>query len=392
MKISFNLKDRAAEVSAVRLIITHKGKVYRKYTGISVKTRQWKRTKRDGQMPTNPKDAEKLKGIRLALESRLDEYSRENDILLAIDEVLSDKSDHYTPVASVEKSRPPFWEYFREWSGRDCPSRRQRMCTCHNIAGMMGTSDDWEDVDEAYYVRLVQKMNEREYSRNYQGAIISKLRAVMSEGRRLKYHRNDDFRQFKKTVEQPDTVYLTEEEVERLWNIDLKDDMEQRVRDLFLIGVYTAARFSDYSRLSEKNISGGYITFTQRKTADSVMIPLSPKVAAILRRNGGHAPEVSQAVFNREIKAVCLKAGISGKVQVTRSRGTRHETSVEPKWKLVSSHTARRTGATLLHKTGISVQSLMLITGHRSIQSLMHYLRLTKEENARNLKDNPFFK
>ena len=392
MKINFNLKDRAAEVSAVRLIITHKGRVYRKYTGISVKTRQWKRTKRDGQMPTNPRDAEKLKEIRLALESRLDEYSGENDILRAIDDVLSDKSAHYTPLASVERSRPSFWEYFREWGGRDCPGIRQRARTCRLIAETMGTSDDWEDVDEAYYLRLVQRMNERGYSRNYQGSIIARLKTVMSEGYRMKYHRNDDFRRFKKTAEQPETVYLTEDEVERLWRLELQDSTECRVRDLFLIGVFTVARFSDYSRLSEKNISGGYITFTQRKTADSVMIPLSPKVAAILRRNGGRAPEVGQNLFNREIKVVCMKAGIGGRVQVTRSRGTRHETSMVPKWKMVSSHTARRTGATLLHKTGIPVQSLMLITGHRSIQSLMHYLRLTKEENARNLKDNPFFK
>lgn len=392
MKICFNLKNQSAEVSAVRLIITHKGKVYRKYTGISVKTKQWKKTKRDGQWPTNPKDSEKLKEIKSALELRLDEYSREPEILLAVDEVLSGKSAYYTPTDASVKSRPSFWEYFKEWGGREGPSKRQRQCTCRQIADMMGTSSDWEEVNEAYYFRLLQKMNERGYSKNYQGAIVSKLKAVMSEGHKLKYHNNAEYRQFKKFTEQPDTVYLTEEEVESLWNLELKDDMERRVRDLFLIGVYTAARFSDYSRLSEKNISNGFITFTQRKTADSVIIPLAPRVAAILKRNGGRAPELNQVVFNREIKAVCLKAGINEEVQVTRSKGTKHITETVPKWKLVSSHTARRTGATLLHKTGIPVQSLMLITGHRSIQSLMHYLRLTKEENARQLKDNPFFK
>jgi len=376
----------------VRLIITHKGKVYRKYTGISVKTKQWKKTKRDGQWPTNPKDSEKLKEIKSALELRLDEYSREPEILLAVDEVLSGKITSYHPVEGEAKKRPAFWEYFREWGDKEGPSKRQRQCTCRQIADMMGTSSDWEEVNEAYYFQLLQKMNERGYSKNYQGAIISKLKSVLSEGHKLKYHSNEDFHRFKRTAEQPDTVYLTEEEVESLWNLELKDEMERRVRDLFLIGVYTAARFSDYSRLSEKNISKGYITFTQRKTADSVIIPLAPRVAAILKRNGGRAPELNQIVFNRELKAVCLKARINSPVQVTRSKGTKHITETVPKWKLVSSHTARRTGATLLHKTGIPVQSLMLITGHRSIQSLMHYLRLTKEENARQLKDNPFFK
>ncbi len=392
MKVSFNLKDQNAEVSAVRLIITHKGKVYRKYTGFSVKTKQWKKTKKDGQWPTNPKDSERLKEIKLALEERLNEYSSEAEILLAIDQVLTSKSNYYKPIDAAVKKRPTFWEYFKEWSEREGPSKRQRTCTYRQLAEIMGTADDWEALDESYYLRLMQRMNDKGYSKNYQGAIISKLKSVLSEGYKMKLHRSEEYHKFRRYTEQPDTVYLTEDEVDRLWKLDLKDDMERRVRDLFLIGVYTAARFSDYSRLSEKNISKGYITFTQQKTSDSVIIPLAPRVAAILKRNGGCAPKLNQIVFNREIKVVCLKAGINGKTQVTRSKGARHVTTTVPKWKLVSSHTARRTGATLLHKTGIPVQSLMLITGHRSIQSLMHYLRLTKEENAYQLKNNPFFK
>lgn len=391
MNISFNLKDQKAEVSAVRLIITHKGKVYRKYTGISVKTKQWRKSKRDGQWPTNPDDSDKLKRIKLALESRLNEYSTEPEILLTIDDVLSQKSSYYTPIAATEK-RPSFWEYFDSWSQKDVPAKRQRRNAYTLIGDVMGRATDWEGVNEAYYFRLVQQMNERKYSKNYQGSIISKLRTVMSEGYKLKYHHNEAFQNFKKFVEQPDTVYLTTAEVDKLWHLDLQDEMEKKVRDLFLIGVYTAARFSDYSKLSKDNISKGFITFNQQKTADSVVIPLSPRVAEILKRNGGHAPEVNQVVFNREIKTVCMKAKINDKVQVTRSKGARHETTTEPKWKLVSSHTARRTGATLLYKSGVPSRQVMLITGHKSEQAFRSYIRITKEENAQALQNNPFFK
>lgn len=391
MNISFNLKDQKADTSAVRLIVTHKGKVYRKYTGISVKTKQWRKTRRDGQWPTNPDDSSQLKAIKLALEERLNEYSTEDEILLAIDQVLSGKSGHYKPMDAMIDRKPTFWQYFKEWSERDVPGQRQRRNTCKLIGELMGTTTNWEGVNEAYYFRLIQRMNDREYSKNYQGAVIAKLRTVMSEGYKLRYHRNDEFTRFKRFVEQPDTVYLTEAEIERLWELELKDDMERRVRDLFLIGVYTAARFSDYSHLSEKNISNGFITFTQKKTSDSVVIPLSQKVAAILERNGGEAPVVNQTVFNREIKTVCMRAGINEKVQVTKSKGNRHETATEPKWKLVSSHTARRTGATLLYKSGVPTRQVMLITGHRSEQAFKQYIRITKEENAALLANNPFF-
>lgn len=391
MKVSFNLKDPKAETSAVRLIITHKGKVYRKYTGISVKTRQWRKSKRDGQWPTNPIDSDKLKQIKLSLEERLNEYSTKSEILLAIDEVLLRKSMYYTPINAAMR-RPSFWEYFDEWSQRNVSGKRQRRNIYNRIRTMMGGSANWESVNDAYYFRLVQQMNEREYSKNYQGAIIAKLRTVMNEGYKLKYHHNEDFRNFKKFVEQPDTVYLTMAEIDRLWQLDLKDETGRMVRDLFLIGVYTAARFSDYSKLSMENVRNGFITFTQQKTASSVVIPLSPRVAEILKRNGGHAPKVNQVVFNREIKTVCMKAEINDKIQVTRSKGARHETTIEPKWKLVSSHTARRTGATLLYKLGVPSRQVMLITGHKTEQAFRSYIRITKEENAQALQNNPFFK
>ena len=391
MKISFNLKNPEAETSAVRLIITHRGKVYRKYTGISVKTKQWKRGK-NGQWPTAPADSAKLKAIKLDLEDRLNEYSSESEILLAIDEVLSGKSAEYTPINSTATRRPTFWEYFREWGERESPVKQQRKSNCKTIAELMGATADWEDIDAAYQFRLIKKMDERGFSKNYQGIIISRLRTVMSEGFKLKYHHTTDYQQFKRMSEQPDTVYLTEEEIERIWNLKLTGKMEREARDLFLIGVYTAARFSDYSRLSEENISNGFITFTQRKTSDSVIVPLSPKIRIILDRNGGRAPRMNQTVFNREIKKVCQKAGIDNEVQVTRSEGATHRTELIPKWKLVSSHTARRTGATLLYKTGVPTRQCMLITGHKSENAFRKYLRITKEENAEMLANNPFFK
>ena len=98
-----------------------------------------------------------------------------------------------------------------------------------------------------------------------------------------------------------------------------------------------------------------------------------------------------QEVFNRKIKEVCIKAKINQRIEVTRSRGHRHETELVEKWKLVSSHTARRTGATLLYQSGVPASSCMVITGHRTESSFYKYIRTTKEENARSLANNPFF-
>jgi integrase len=139
-------------------------------------------------------------------------------------------------------------------------------------------------------------------------------------------------------------------------------------------------------------IQDGVIRFTQVKTANSVLVPASPRLVAILKRNGGRAPALAQQHLNEWIKKVCRGLGITEKVDVTSSDGVKHTTERKEKCDLVSSHTARRTGITLLYMTGIPLQQVMLISGHKDEDSIRHYLRLTKQENASILKDNPFFK
>lgn len=46
-----------------------------------------------------------------------------------------------------------------------------------------------------------------------------------------------------------------------------------------------------------------------------------------------------------------------------------------PKWKLVHSHTARRTGATLMYLAGIDIYDIMEVTGHASPEILKKYIK-----------------
>jgi integrase len=139
-------------------------------------------------------------------------------------------------------------------------------------------------------------------------------------------------------------------------------------------------------------IHDGVIRFTQVKTSASVLVPASPRLLLILDRNGGHAPHIAQQHLNEWIKRACKAVGIDERVEVSSSDGLRRKTEIKRKYELVSSHTARRTGITLLYMTGIPLQQVMLISGHKDQDSIRHYLRLTKEENVALLKDNPFFK
>lgn len=62
------------------------------------------------------------------------------------------------------------------------------------------------------------------------------------------------------------------------------------------------------------------------------------------------------------------------------------------KWEIVSTHTARRTEATRLYLSGVLMRQCIMLTGHTAEENFRKYIRITKEENARMLDDNPFFK
>ena len=85
-------------------------------------------------------------------------------------------------------------------------------------------------------------------------------------------------------------------------------------------------------------------------------------------------------------------AGITEPVTTVRTEGGRQISRTLPKYKLVASHTARRSGATNMFIAGIPSISIMKITGHHTEKSFLKYIRISQEENARLLSDHPFFK
>lgn len=374
---------------SIRLVVSHNGKQYKKCTGLTIDPSLWNKDAKS--LPAKCRDRRVYEKLRLVhLRASEKEVWVETDA--DVPRVMEYAITGVMPEKKPDGPRPlSFWEYFWEWATRESTQVRQKKLCYHNIEKFMGKDFDWKDVDSAFHFRLVQKMQKAGFGINYQWKTVSQLKTVMNEGRKLKYHSNLDYQDFKTKREDPDTVYLTADEVERIWDYQPKGELDRKARDLFLLGVWSCARFSDYSRLSEDMIWDNAIHFTQVKTSSSVIVPASHRLLEILKRNGGKAPHLAQQHLNEWIKRICREVGIDEKVDVTSYDGIRHKTERKHKWELVSSHTARRTGITLLYMTGIPLQQVMLISGHKDQDSIRHYLRLSKEENATMLMDNPFF-
>lgn len=387
MNISFNLKNPSAKVSPIRLIVTSNNKLYRKAIGLSCETKYWSKTKKK---TGNKVIDEKLRSIRIMLEEVLDDNCTPEQIDAAMTKAVNGEDSN---TIEEVKAVPTFWELFETWSQRPMKAFRQNKLAYNNIRKIMGDKDNWADITVSYYSRLVRLMEKKGWSVNYQGHMVKCLKSVMHEGYNLGYHKNQSFWEFKKLQESTDKIYLTEEEMNRIWNLELTASMQRKARDLAWLGYLTCSRFSDYSRLSKKNIGDdGKIRFSQVKTGDTVVLPCSPRILEIFDRNDGAAPKLSATNFNKEIKDICKQAGIDDMIEYTISKGDQHIQLRETKYNLVSSHTFRRSAATNLYLKGVPLKSIMHLTGHSSIAMLERYLKVSKEENAERLLDNDFFK
>lgn len=59
--------------------------------------------------------------------------------------------------------------------------------------------------------------------------------------------------------------------------------------------------------------------------------------------------------------------------------------------KLIKTHTARRSGCTNMYLRGIAPIDVMKISGHKTEREFLKYIKVTKEETAKNLINHPFF-
>lgn len=264
---------------------------------------------------------------------------------------------------------------------------------------------DFEDIDLLFlgeYSTYLESV--RHFKQNTASKCVRELKSIMAVAKFEQYTDNAFFdnSRYGLAREEVDSVALTEEELFRFMQVDVTamNGKAELARDLFIAGVCSCQRFSDFSKLGidnlEKMQADGeevwVLHFRQQKTGSEVAIPCRPELRALLRKYGYTIPTMTLQVMNRHLKAIAQAAGIDSPVKVSYTKSGRRKTEWRPKWSLVSTHTARRTGATLMYYKGVDVYDIMRITGHRSPEMLRKYIRAEPYDTVRKLHNTPFFR
>ena len=270
----------------------------------------------------------------------------------------------------------------------------------------------WKDINKALADRFVSFLEKNGYMVTSINKYIICFKAMIQNAMDQELHNNlIALRAFsKKKIQETDKakeIYLTKAELQALYEMPL-EGLKDKVRDVFLVGCYTCQRFSDYARLEKENFTTTakgtkVVRIVQEKTGNDVVIPiLNDNLLHIAEKYGYDIPKVNDVILNRYIKQILkeLSSTVPSLARKERTLLTMKEREkekqglvsferdnkgyvIKPRYELVSSHTARRSGITNLYLSGnFDTYQMMSISGHRDEKTFYEYIKLSSDEVA----------
>ena len=133
----------------------------------------------------------------------------------------------------------------------------------------------FESINQNFYEAFVNYMiTDLKFLNNTIGRVIKTLKTFMNYAVRLEYANPTlAFKNFKVFKEELEIIYLTHDELMRLYYLDDISDTLSGVRNNFCFGCFTGLRFSDINKLTHENIKGDYLEIKSEKTKDLIRVP-----------------------------------------------------------------------------------------------------------------------
>ena len=261
---------------------------------------------------------------------------------------------------------------------------RYKTCLKHTKAflkWMFNISDmDIQKIDYAFlndfelFLRTERDCNNNsavKYIKNF-GKII---RICIANG----WINRDPFLNYSSSFNEVTRVFLNEQEIERLFNKDLKNERLSQVRYIFLFSCFTGLAYIDTQKLTQDNINIGldgnkWIYTKRQKTKTTSNIPLLSKAEEIIDRYKDHPaclnsgrllPVLSNQKMNAYLKEIADLCDIK---------------------KELTYHIARHTFATTITlSNGVPIESVSKMLGHKNIKTTQHYAKILDKKVSEDM-------
>jgi site-specific recombinase XerD len=208
----------------------------------------------------------------------------------------------------------------------------------------------------------------RNISHNSSIKYVTFFKTILMPAMRAGILKTDPFKDLRLKQKPVSKGYLTQEEIDKLVEVDLRSHDLQRVRDIFLLSCYTGLAYSDIKQLAKHHIlkegeDSFFIRKPRQKTGQESVIPMLPAARRILQK---YSPTndfrdfmwhvSSNQKMNQRLKTIGAMAGIE---------------------KALHMHLARHTFATTITlSNGVPIESVSSMLGHASLKQTQHYAKI----------------
>lgn len=245
----------------------------------------------------------------------------------------------------------------------------------------------FQDINEDFYNELIDYLQEKENPCN--DASVSKyikaLIAIMNLATKKELNTNLIYRDREifaiPSDDQSEKIFLTEEEILKIYKKEFTSERLTRERDAIVLGASMGLRHSDFVRIKPHNFTkqedGYYLTIADEKESNISKVPVNALALEILEKYKFEAPStVSNQKRNEAIKEVLKEAKIDQLVLTYNTFKGKKREIVKPKYQLASTHTLRRSCVTNLYLKKFPTFSIMKIWGWKSEKAFLRYIRV----------------
>jgi len=398
MQVSFHLrrdKINKAGLAPIRLLISANGfKIFKVVSGLKTKESQWDK-KNERLKP--PKKNEEY-NYHIEYNKKLDELEDKAKTIfryILLNNLIPTKEfilDKLEREENVEVSFE-FFPCFEDFIEKNKLVKAERTTTSYRTAynyilefqEYSGYDIRFETITLDFFERIRDYSFEvKKIKNNYFSKIITILKTFMTWSIDHEYHANLNYKKFKITENEVEVIYLTMDELMRLYNFKFKSKKLEHVKDTYCFGCFTGLRFSDIKQLRTSNIFDDHIKLNIQKTKTiDHKIPLNRYSKEILDKYKDTIyeplPVISSQKFNKYLKDCCADAKINTLTTITRYIGQKRINKTVPKYKLITSHTARKTFVTNSLILGMNQMVVRNITGHKKEDSFKRYVKIADD-------------
>lgn len=235
-----------------------------------------------------------------------------------------------------------------------------------------------------FYLRKEESLKTNTIHKN-----LKFFRKVFNDAFRLgliEYNQNP-FTRYKLKTEKTSRTFLTEEELQKIENIEIPADTVLDLhRNMFIFAAYTGGlRVSDVLKLKWTNFDGSHVNISIHKTKSQLSIKLPDKSIDIINKYRPVKDSPNSFIFPMlpddlkmddphdvytEISRATAYINKNLKTIATRAEVNQH----------LSFHVSRHTWATRALRKGISIDKVSKLMGHAQLRETQIYAKIVNEE------------